>query len=702
MAVQDLIKSFAPESTKSPECSKRHYARLISALPVALAIVLVSCSAQKIDRRDPTSAGSSLNGETQVITQTDGNNQRVAQVSVPSGALAANQQLSIESGYHTDTAEIHSEFSIGTDTEITPAGVATVVRSNIDSNLASPMTIALDLPVSGAGLLGLFVDRNFFVVYTVRDAQSKTWKRGIIPNDTITVADNKLTFTTKLVGKYEVFQSSKPIDPPKTERIVSEPELVVPPVAVTKVTPLAAKPKQTVTLTGKYFTAKTTVAIGDLTLDTVKVKSSNVLTFTMPELYGLMTVTVAESTNNTATAEIIGLTAKTDRRIIGLTPEQVCSGVSYYDLVGNPKEGSKTCEYRACNKDVDTGCVTNASFPAANKSNIRAVDLKAGKTIAGIAGSLANCNTDGDTDCLSNAAFKALDMTNVTPGNIKNGVTIAGVVGKYPSSEFRLPGYTTSDRVLTGTNFEGMIRQTLLSAEFWDHKGERHVISSTNQLKPENIKNGEEIFGITGTLTEYSEFDPADIRVDVQIGTVTGTLKTDCRNGEKTEVLNGLSKEKTLDDEVLPTEKPWDDKHFCAADIWLAKTNQYDQQGTCSELRESCVWQNATTKTYWGGADRYRSDEGWNSAKTRCESLSAAGKTGWRLPTQKELMSAYAQGAVWRAGNDIKLKVSNPVYWSATSSSSDAAKRYVVNLRTGEVSVKNHISDNTNTICVHD
>jgi hypothetical protein len=34
----------------------------------------------------------------------------------------------------------------------------------------------------------------------------------------------------------------------------------------------------------------------------------------------------------------------------------------------------------------------------------------------------------------------------------------------------------------------------------------------------------------------------------------------------------------------------------------------------------------------------------WNTAWSNCQSLNYNGQTGWRLPTQKELMEAYTHG----------------------------------------------------------
>lgn len=802
MSKQELIQSFALRSS---------YAKF-GTLPMALAVLLVGCDAQNIDRRAPSSVGSSLNSETQVITQTDSNNQRVAQVSVPSGALAANQQLSIEPGFHTDTAEIHSEFNIGTDNTITPAGVATVVSSNIDSNLSTPMTIALDLPVSGAGLLGLFVDRHFFVVYTVRDSIAKAWKRGIVPNDSITIADNKLTFTTKLMGKYEVFQASKRIDPPKTERIVSEPELVAPPVSVSKVTPLAAKPDELVTLRGKYFTDKTTVSIGNLKVGTVKVQSSNQLTFHMPDIFGLRTITVAEATS-TATAEVIGRSTRIDRPVIGLNPDQVCSGISYYDHQGNAQEGTRRCDYEACEEDggtdcvastaypavqktklvsdnlregvtiagvsgnvtkyedckedAETGCVTTEAFKAANMANVQnfniksgvtiagvagfvqnyedctsdgdigcvantafkaakvaniisadlkngktiagvngtlrncsvdgdvdcfltpsfkaadpyaitANDLKSGKVIAGVAGTLANCATDNGTNCIATAAYPSVEKATVTAGVIRIGTRIAGVDGDFPSANHRLSGYQENTDQLTSGSIGAKVASSAVF-QFWDAAGTLQTAQGTDSLKPENIRKGVEIFS------------------------ATGAIKTDCRNALKsgTNEENGLGAHYyTIQDDGLPDGQAFDAKHLCKEDVWVDETIVSNVKQACTTISTNCMWQDTITQTYWAG-DSKTSGRSWAGAANHCKNLTASNKSDWRLPTQKELMTAYTHGAVWIAGTNENLKGNKRKYWSATGDSNTDSNAFAVDLRSGLVESQTR-GNEWGTVCVHD
>ncbi len=197
--------------------------------------------------------------------------------------------------------------------------------------------------------------------------------------------------------------------------------------------------------------------------------------------------------------------------------------------------------HSSCTGDNQTGCITTATYKAADTTGIISSDLKTGKTIAGITGNLNNCSSNGEAGCVVVApAFKAADMSLVTAGNVKSGVNIAGVLGDYPSATYPLSGAsgTTDLTSMMGITAAG-------SYEFWDSAGTRFtgeiadagIIAPGNNdqtygaslyrqftvqgdadLAAANVANGVNIFGIAGTATLESH---SNCGADGGIGCVT-------------------------------------------------------------------------------------------------------------------------------------------------------------------------------------
>lgn len=179
-----------------------------------------------------------------------------------------------------------------------------------------------------------------------------------------------------------------------------------------------------------------------------------------------------------------------------------------------------------CSLDGDVGCVTTTTVKAAVVANIANTDLKNGKTIAGITGTLGNCAIDGGVDCVANASYKAADMSQVTQGNIKNAVKIAGITGN-------LGTYTDC----TADGGIGCITTNSFKAA--------HIASFSGA----QIKSGTTIAGVAGTLlncttdggvdcvatASFSAANmavaiPGNIKAGVRIAGVPGSVPTydDC------------------------------------------------------------------------------------------------------------------------------------------------------------------------------
>ncbi len=144
------------------------------------------------------------------------------------------------------------------------------------------------------------------------------------------------------------------------------------------------------------------------------------------------TVTPGTSNQTFSTSLYRGFTVAGDADLVAAN---ITAGTQIFGVTG-----TTTPTPADCNADNQTGCVTTATYKSADTGAFIASDLKSGKTVAGVAGSLANCLADGAQGCVTTPTYKSANMTNVTAANIKSGVTIAGQLGDYPSATNRLAG----------------------------------------------------------------------------------------------------------------------------------------------------------------------------------------------------------------------------------------------------------------------
>ena len=90
----------------------------------------------------------------------------------------------------------------------------------------------------------------------------------------------------------------------------------------------------------------------------------------------------------------------------------------------------------------------------------------------------------------------------------------------------------------------------------------------------------------------------------------------------------------------------------------------------------------------------------WSLSRVECENINFAGKTGWRLPTLKELQSIVDTTAFDPSINKKFFMSSNDPYWTSTSPAEHKAAKFNVNFSDGSVFYKD--SNNFSAIrCVH-
>ena len=162
---------------------------------------------------------------------------------------------------------------------------------------------------------------------------------------------------------------------------------------------------------------------------------------------------------------------------ITMSPEEVCTGVEYYDGMGQYYEGSADCSPESleyCTDSNEVGCVTTSTYVSLNKNDLVAADIRSGKLLLGVTGTLIaeshiNCNSGGASGCIATATYPSMNLT------------AAG-----------------TDSSLTAANFDASVA-TAGNFEFWLADGSRQVITGDGDLVAASIASGVEVHGVTGS-----------------------------------------------------------------------------------------------------------------------------------------------------------------------------------------------------------
>lgn len=197
-----------------------------------------------------------------------------------------------------------------------------------------------------------------------------------------------------------------------------------------------------------------------------------------------------------------------------------------------------SAQYTDCAADGEVNCIATPAFKAVEIAAIARSDLKQGKSIAGVSGSLANCAADGATGCVAVDGFKAADMNRVVPGSILSGVTIAGQRGN-----IAIPSACAAD---------GAVGCVTTAA----YKAAKVANIGTNDLK-----NGKTIAGIRGALGEctidgatgcvataayksakVTNIATSDLKYGTTIAGISGALRDCSADGQASCVATGAYK----------------------------------------------------------------------------------------------------------------------------------------------------------------
>ena len=425
------------------------------------------------------------------------------------------------------------------------------------------------------------------------------------------------------------------------------------------------------------------------------------------------------------------------------TASNIITGVNIFGTDGSAAGGTGD-SFGNCVSGGEQGCITSGNFKAADITSL-AAKVVSGQTVAGVAGShspdfpdasnvrasdtvnnasgtLADCAAGGATGCVTVTAYKSVTISGLA-AKIKNSVVVAGETGTYPSAGNLLAGADgTSDFSDNAGTRDAQLKSATAFEWFLPNGTRATGAGDADIATASNIITGVNIFGTAGSAAGGASPDEWDVRYGVTVGATTGKLKMNCRNMggayDKTDGLAGagLDVYDTVDDynngaaafgsfntPPFPNNNPWgSDEYFCGFNdptdaSWERVTTSPVTAGANSVYKDKLSgmnWSRGTSiaEKDWdevaGGAS--------NGALEYCadldlENASAGygGITGWRLPTQKELQTAYAHGihdlddghtATNHLG-DLDQK-----FWSSSTRSDLPSYAWYVNLNLGYTS----------------
>lgn len=274
--------------------------------------------------------------------------------------------------------------------------------------------------------------------------------------------------------------------------------------------------------------------------------------------------------------------------------------------------------------------------------------------IKGVAkeGNLPRCLFVGDANCRAlSDGYWAIAKKTLSPRNIRTGATIGNVVGKYPSEAYPLEGSQPSS--VRASDLDTLLSSTQ-SMVVYDRFGGPHTLRGSQTLNPKSIREGVNVFGITGAVKplDVASLVPANIRAGVTVEGVTGTMKVNCRN-------LGPSRDDTVSDVYKPSNNPWGtNNHTCNKGNWLDVTSNPDGSGQgCTRGSPHCMFKNKLTGLAFGGnSGKRKAAQSWMGAfcegKSRYMPGPFGGHSDWQPPTVDELTEAYIHGLAYFLSGD--------------------------------------------------
>ena len=366
-----------------------------------------------------------------------------------------------------------------------------------------------------------------------------------------------------------------------------------------------------------------------------------------------------------------------------LTMCDASTGVGTYvaPTTSSSSSSSSSSTSANCTADGQVGCLTTSTFKSADTSVLSASKIASGTTVAGITGTKPDMK-----QCRNAANLSMFDISSPAAGTVRIPSSLASVAANTITLNWT-HGLTTNDRVQlicvggAGTQIGG--GPVSVGTNYYA------IVTSTTNIQLETTIAGGALAianstGCTGTWVIGPPSDSA------------------AQNFDTLDDYNGA--QATL---TSPSSSPWSSDNLCNESNFTNKTGAAPlapsyTTPTYANQSWTQIWKDELSGLYLtnilhtaaGGSDWYR----LSAMCTGLDSLNGGnGGTGWRLPTQKELMMLYIMGIskVSFAGGST-----NASFWSSSGVSNLPSSAWMVSLSNGNTSTSTRNGTTNHVLCV--